>query len=45
MSDKAKAIQTLYRMGRITTDGVRQAVRDRFITPDEYTLIVGEKYE
>lgn len=45
MGVKAKAIQTLYRMGRITIDGVRQAVKDNLITPTEFEMIVGEIYE
>ena len=45
MSVKAKAIRTLYRMKRITIDGVRQAVVDGLITADEFTEITGEVYE
>ena len=44
MSTKAKAIRTLYRMGRITIEGVRQAVRDGLISTAEYKIITGEAY-
>lgn len=44
MSTKAKAIRTLYRMKRITLDGVRQAVEDGVITPAEFEQITGEVY-
>lgn len=44
MSTQAKAIRTLYRMGRITIAGVRQAVVDVLITESEYQKITGEAY-
>lgn len=44
MSNKAKAIKTLYRAKRITVDGVKQAVKDGLITVDEYKIITGEDY-
>ena len=44
MSAKAKAIRTLYRMKRITIEGVRQAVADGLITAEEYREITGEEY-
>lgn len=44
MSAKAKAINTLYRVKRITIEGVRQAVADGLITEDEYKTITGEDY-
>ena len=44
MSAKAKAIRTLYRMKRITIDGVRQAVVDELITVEEFEEITGEVY-
>lgn len=44
MSTKAKAIRTLYRMKRITIDGVRQAVIDGLITVEEFEEITGEVY-
>lgn len=45
MSAKAKAIRTLYRMKRITLEGVRRAVEDNIITTDEFYKITGEIYE
>ena len=44
MSAKAKAIRTLYRAKRITIDGVKQAVVDGIITPEDYAVITGEIY-
>ena len=44
MSAKAKAINTLYRMKRITIDGVREAVVNGLITEAEFKLITGEDY-
>ena len=44
MSVQARAVRTLYRAGRITIDGVRQAVVDNIISEDEYTLITGKIY-
>lgn len=44
MSVQARAVRTLYRAGRITIDGVRQAVVDKIISEDEYTLITGKIY-
>ncbi|MCQ2439441.1 MAG: XkdX family protein [Oscillospiraceae bacterium] len=44
MSAKAKAINTLYKRGKITKDGVRKAVEDGVITEAEYMEIVGEPY-
>ena len=45
MTAKARAIRTLYRAKRITLDGVRQAVIDGLITPDEYKEITGNDYQ
>ena len=42
MSKKAKAFQTLYKMGRVTEEALQQAVKDGVITEEEYRLIVGE---
>ena len=42
MSKKATALQTLYKMGRVTEEALRQAVKDGVITEEEYGLIVGE---
>ena len=44
MSAKAKAIRTLYRVKRITLEGVRQAVADGIITEAEFVAITGEQY-
>lgn len=44
MSTKAKAIRTLYRAKRITTEGVRQAVVDGLITEAEHKTITGKAY-
>lgn len=44
MSEKAKAIRTLYRAKRINLDGVKQAVVDKLITEIEYKTITGEDY-
>lgn len=44
MSAKAKAIKTLYRVKRITIEGVKQALVDGIITEAEYTEITGEQY-
>lgn len=44
MSAKAKAIKTLYRAKRIDLDGVRQAVENGLITPEEYEEITGKAY-
>lgn len=45
MSAKAKAIRTLYRMKRITIEGVKQAVVDNIITAEEFKEITGGVYE
>lgn len=42
MSKKAKAMMTLYRMGRVTEEGLRKAVNAGVLTEEEYSLIVGE---
>lgn len=44
MSAKAKALQNLYRRGKVTKDGLKQAVADGVITPEEYQEITGEAY-
>lgn len=41
MSTKAKALQNLYKRGRITKDAVKQALADGIITEEEYIEIVG----
>lgn len=40
MSAKAKALQTLYRRGKITIEGLQKAVTDGVITQEEYEMIV-----
>lgn len=44
MGAKARAINNLYRLGRIDKEGVKQAVADGIITETEYKLITGEDY-
>ena len=44
MSTKAKAIKTLYIAKRITIEGVKQAVLDGIITPEEYAEITGKAF-
>lgn len=44
MSAKAKAILTLYRAKRITISGVKKAVVDGIITPEDYAVITGKTY-
>lgn len=41
MSKKAKVLQDLYRRGKVTKEGLRQAVIDGVITEEEYIMIVG----
>lgn len=43
MSSRAKILQRLYKQGRITKDGLLQAVIDGVITEAEYEKIVGEE--
>ena len=45
MNVKAKAIKNLYRIGRISIEGVRQAVLTNIITKEEFKLITGENFE
>lgn len=45
MSAKAKALENLYRRNKVTKDGLKQAVIDGVITPEQYTGIVGEAYQ
>ena len=42
MSARAKALQNLYRRGKITIEGLQKAVADGVITQEEYIMIVGE---
>lgn len=41
MSSKAKILQTLYKKGKVTKEGLLKAVNDGVITPEEYQEIVG----
>lgn len=44
MSAKAKALRTLYRLGRIGKPELRQAVEAGVITAEEFKTICGEVY-
>lgn len=44
MKVNKNSIRILYRAGKITIDGVRQAVERGWITPEQYTEITGEDY-
>lgn len=44
MTIRVRAIKTLYRAGRITIEGVRQAVIDGIITEAAYADITGEEF-
>lgn len=44
LSSKAKALQTLYRLGRIDIEGMLDAVAANVITEDEYKQITGFTY-
>ena len=41
MSNKAKILQTLYKKGKVTKEGLLKAVNDGVITPEENQEIVG----
>ena len=43
MSARAKAMANLYRRGKVTAEGLRQAVKDGIITEAEYNEITGEE--
>lgn len=45
MSPRAKALQNLYKRGRIIIAGLHQAVVDGVITAQEYEIITGMPYE
>ena len=45
MSAKAKILQSLYRRGKVTVEGLKQAVLDNVITQDEFIQIVGVQFE
>lgn len=38
-------IQKLYKAGKLTTDGVKNAVAKKWVTKEEYKLITGEEYQ
>lgn len=40
MSAKAKALRTLYKRGKVTLEGVQQALADGVITQAEYEWII-----
>ena len=44
MSAKAKALQTLYRIHKVSAAGLVAAVSDGVITAEEYQTITGEDY-
>ena len=44
MSARARAMANLYRRGKVTKDGLQQAVADGVITAAEYEEIKGEIY-
>lgn len=44
MSNMAGAFQVLYRMHRVTLDGLKRAVADGVITAEEYQSITGREY-
>ena len=45
MSAKFRILKKLYDAGKVTKDGLRQAVQDGVITADEYEQITGEPYQ
>ncbi len=45
MSARAKAMETLYRMGRVSKDGLKAAVNRGVINAVEYQSITGENLE
>ena len=44
MSNMARAFQVLYRMHRVTLDGLKRAVVDGVFTAEEYKSITGREY-
>lgn len=44
MSPKAKALQNLYRRGKVAIEGLRKAVEDGVITAAEFRIITGQEY-
>lgn len=45
MSPRARALQTLYRRGKVTIEGLRRAVEDETITAQEFEMITGIPYK
>lgn len=45
MSARARAMANLYRRGKVTKDGLKQAVADGVITAADYEEITGEAYK
>lgn len=45
MKLNANSVALLYRMGKITIDGVRRSCTEGWITVEEYKKITGEEYE
>ena len=44
MNVRAKAMANLYQRNKITKEGLKQAVLDNVITPEEYQEITKEQY-
>ena len=44
MSPRAKALNNLYKRGKVTIEGLRQAVVDGTITAEDFKLITGIDY-
>ena len=44
MSARAKAMANLYRRGKVTADGLKQAVLDGVITAEQYQEITDKAY-
>ena len=42
MSERAKAFWTIYKMGRVTEEDLRDAVDKRLLTEEEFAIITGE---
>lgn len=44
MSRKAQILDKMYKQGKVTIDGLRQAVEDGVITEAEFEEITGENF-
>lgn len=44
MNDRLTAISNLYNWGKIDKNGLKKAVFDNTITPEQYKEITGEEY-